>query len=440
MDLNSPACVWLRHPQPRDSGDYVHRVLLPGQALSRFLSSLELQTTHPEHARISLKADLLLIGMLADPVVLHIVKMRKERGLPTVYEISDDFRDFPPSLPGHAFYNQPSNQALIEATAGAADLLQFSSHGLQRKYAHLNAHNVVFSNQLEDVPDLPPVSAERRARPVLGWAGSVGHHDDAARLAAWLRAWLKSQPSLKARPPVFRVMAADSIVKLFKDCGLQVESRLPGSFQEYLEFLSGIDIGFAVLGKTDFSAGRSDGKFLEYASRGVLCVASRGGEYDHGIRHGETGLLFDNTPSFIQALNTVFNNPQQRARMVEAAHQHLRQHRIHALAARKRYQYYRQLLASHARDTGSESGELSGGLQSWVAPAEKLLMDASIHHGQGQLEQALGLYLQVLETCPDFYLPWHRGGLVAQAMGRQADAALFFQAATQRLEQQLARS
>jgi hypothetical protein len=432
-------CVFLSHPQSRDSGDYAHRVTLPGQAMAGHLDVVDIQTTHPDFLARCLAAGVLVVLMVADEVVLELMRERRRRGLATVYEISDDFRDFPTSLPGHAVYAQQATQATIEAAAAAADLLQFSSHGLQRKYGALNPCHVVLPNQLSVIPEWRETSPQRQQRPVLGWAGSVGHQDEARELAIWLKSWLDSRKDLHRQTPVLRVMAAGSLVQLFKQTGLQVQAVPPGSFEQYLAFLASVDIGFAVLGHTDFSAGRSDGKFLEYAAHGVLCIASQHGEYLIGIRQGETGLLFADGAGFMQCLDKAFDDAGLRGRISLAAYEHVRRERTHARAAVTRLNYYREFIPPEQRVADAEGPVQSDGgvLRVLTDPIETMLLQATLLHGRGALDQALKYYLQAIEARPDFYLPWYRGGLVAKALGSPQDAALFLTTAEQRLALQL---
>ena len=62
-------CWFLAHPQPRDSGDYRHRITLPGTALARHLEVEELQTTHPAHVARAVGAGVLVVCMVADGTV-----------------------------------------------------------------------------------------------------------------------------------------------------------------------------------------------------------------------------------------------------------------------------------------------------------------------------------------------------------------------------------
>lgn len=427
-------CTFLAHPQPRDSGDYRHRITLPGRALARSMDVVELQTTHPHWVAHCAGTDLLVACMVADPSLEAVLAERARRGLPTVYELSDDFRAFPKSLPGHAFYKVPEHQARIERLARAADLLQCSSHGLRARYGALNARCAVLPNQLSDVPPLAPVPEARRQAPVLGWAASAGHFDDARGLASALLAWCAARGLAPHDAPVLRLMAPTSIRGVFERAGLRVDWHAPAGFDTYLTFLDGLDIGFAPLGDSAFADGRSDGKFLEYASRGVVCIASARGEYLHGIRAGETGLLYAGHEGFVRALSQAMDDLPARLAMRAAAHAQVVRERTHEAAAAGRFALYRWLLESAGRPAAPRVSTL----RALVDPDEAALSEATLHHGQGRLDAALTGYLDVLGRHPDFHLPWERGALIAQALGAAADAAHFEAMAEQALERALA--
>jgi hypothetical protein len=441
-----PVVVFLSHPQGRDSGDYSHRVTQPGEALAAHLRVVDIQTSHPDAVGIALKADLLVVTMVADPVVASLISLRKQAGRPTAYEISDDFADFPPNLPANAFYAQPQIRALIAGMARDADLLQCSSHGLLRKYADLNAHHAVFPNQLAELAELPERRRIAPDHPVLGWSGSAGHLDDARRLAEILRAWWRhrgKQPHDGG--PSIRIMSSPLIRSVFESAGCLVDYRPSGGFKDYLDFLDGIDIGFAVIGDTDFSAGRSDGKFLELASRGVVCVASDAGEYPISLRHGRTGLLFADEAGFIAALDALFDNPTLLAQIRSTAHAWVRTERTHERGALERLRHYLPLLqgrtghgATHATSIDDHAGQSPGtGLIVMTDASEAAFLAAIGLHNAGQLEAALTGYLQIIEQRPDFYLPWQRCADIARALGSQTDARSFEQTAIQRLELQV---
>ena len=430
----TPTCLILSHPQERDSGDFLHRVRLPGQALASHMDVAEMQTSHPDFLRVALRAPLLVIKMIADPVLRELIASRTQRGLPTVYEISDDFRDFPTHLPLHRFYAQPATQRLIESLASAAGLLQFSSHGLQQRYAALNAYTHVAMNQLESVPELPPLSPPRLLSPVIGWAGSVGHRDDARELAQHLKAWLAARPAGSAALVPLRIMAAQSLQAVFREAGLNCEFVEPGSFDEYLAFLRSIDIGLASVAPTDFARGRSDGKYLEYASQGVVCVASAIGEYARTIRPGDNGFLFADLQQFCAVLDALVDQPALRQAVREQTHAQVSGQRLHRVAVRDKLAVYRKTLPGPWQTMLRENPQ--GSLVSLVDECEAEWMRATRLHGQGQLGPALSIYLDLLPKRPGFHELWQRSALIATAMGACEDAQVFRQTGESVLQRQ----
>lgn len=429
-------CTFLAHPQPRDGGDYRHRIVLPGTALARHLSVAELQTTHPDHVRRAVDAALLVVCMVADDAIEAIVEERRHRGRPTVYELSDDFRDFPDALPLAAFYRDPAVQARIERLAASADLLQCSSHALLRRYGALNPNGVVLPNQLDALPPLEAAHPRTCREAVLGWAGSLGHLDDARELAARLLDWCAVRGLAPQARPTIRLMAPAAIRQVFESAGLRTDWQAPGSFDRYLAFLAGLDIGFATIDDRAFSIGRSDGKFLEYASRGVVCIASARGEYLHGVRDRVTGLLYRDRDGFVAALDAVWDDVDARARIRAAAYAHLRSERTHEVAAHRRAALYRALLAR----AGLQAPPGEGRLLRIEDPSEATLTQATLAHAQGRLDEALAGYLEVSRRHPAFHLPWARAAMIARAIGAGSDAQCFAAIAADALRAALAAS
>lgn len=72
-----------------------------------------------------------------------------------------------------------------------------------------------------------------------------------------------------------------------------------GTILSLLSWLRGIfatmDFAVAPLVDTAFNRAKSDLIFLEYAAAKLPCVASNIGPYSETVKHGETGLLAQNT-------------------------------------------------------------------------------------------------------------------------------------------------
>jgi len=418
-------CVFLCHPQPRDTGDYLHRTLWPGEALGRHMRTVAVQTSHPEALRMAQESRVLVIKMIADEVMLDLVRWRNARGRVTVYEISDDFEAFPPHVPSHAFYASPEVQALIRQLAGEASAVQFSSPALAKKYAALNRRNATFLNQCRDLPALPP--RNESARPlVIGWAGSSGHQDEVAQLIEWLKAWRARHPR---QDIVLAVMANPEISTLFTQAGLAPRLTPVGTMADYLDFISGLDVGLAVLGEDDFSLGRSDGKFLEYASRGVVAVCSDRGSYHATVEDGVTGLLFGDREQFCTALDRALES-ETWSRLRRNAYEYLRRERTHEADALNRFEFYRSLCS----DSDGSWTQQAQGFVDAVDPLEAPLYDAMAKHAAGELQAAMQGYMAAMEGSPGFYLPWLQLAQLMRQLGSSSDAELCEQTARELLQ------
>lgn len=403
-------CLFYSHPQPRDSGDYLHRVVWPGRALAHYMPVDAIQSSHPDQQQRLCSADIVVITMVADPGLLAIIDYRRRQGLCTLYEISDDFCAFPATLPMHGFYSQASVQETIKQLASACDAIQFSSVALQQKYCNLNPHHTVLMNQCEQ---LPPLGTPTHPRPVLGWSGSIGHLQDGLQLARILKHWARRNEVDIA------IMAAAQIQQCFLDAGLNIRPIPTGSMNDYLGFLDTLDIGIASIEDNDFNRARSDGKFLEYASHGVVAICSDIDTYRHSVIHGQTGFLFSDETTLLTTLNTLLDEPALRQKIRRQAYKHIANQRTHRSNALTRYQFYLECAGSEPPPPASATSVHE--YHELVHPIEARLLQALNLHQQGALHQALAIYTEVIQSAPAFHLIWQRLGQLLIAMGNEAD-------------------
>jgi len=364
---------------------------------------------------------MLIINMVVNANLLALIHARNKLGRVTVYEISDDFEAFPKHLPSHAFYANPDTRKLICDLASASTAVQFSSSHLQKKYGRLNKRHTVFINQCSDIPPLSPI---RKGRVRVGWAGSIGHYHDAARLANALAHW----DNLKKVRLV--IMAAGSLIGVFRERGLDITVYPPGGMQDYLNFLNEIDVGIGMIGADDFSCGRSDGKFIEYASHGVIAVCSCLGAYAENIRHGQTGFLYehDRSESLLSTLDQVVSDLKLRKRVRQQAHDYLSAERTHKHASKDRLEFYSSLFQVHPESSIRTSSLIprKTGCNEMIHPIEADFLNAMFLHRQGLLDQAVKIYISLLQRKPGFYLIWElmHDIFVPLGMSEQAEFCL----------------
>ena len=100
-----------------------------------------------------------------------------------------------------------------------------------------------------------------------------------------------------------------------------IDSKKFGSLDSYLKFLEGIDIGLAPLLPTGYNRGRSDVKFLEYASRGVAGIYADLEPYLASVFHGESGLFYRKPGELIEQLELLRTNRDLRLKLRKAGYE-----------------------------------------------------------------------------------------------------------------------
>lgn len=325
-------------PQTPDSGDFIYRVRGPGAALGALpgARAFSLTTACTDRERIMREADVLVIQMLGDPDILPVITERKRRRRLTVFEVSDNFLAFQKHNPAAAFYDDPAARALLLQYLSLCHGAQFSTSELSKRFSKFNGNSAVFINRAQSVawpqrPDAPLT---------IGWGGSSGHYEDVRALAPAFAAWLKRNPDAR-----LAVMSDARIAALF-DAVPQNRKRIesPGSLEKYYSFVETLHIGLAPLADHEFNQCRSDVKFLEYASRGVVPVCADVATYSGTLKHGETGFLFSNMDEMIATLDRLSGDGELRGRVARAAFEYARDERAPADDARARLDFYLNLI------------------------------------------------------------------------------------------------
>lgn len=408
--------TFLSHPQPRDCGDYRHRTLWPAEALGSRTPTIAVQTTHPDVLTALARTRLLVVGMVVDPDVRAMVEYRRSAGLPTVYEISDDFKAFSTVTSMGLYYAQPHVQSFIEEMARLCDAVQFSSPVLARKYAGLGGRRAVFMNHAWELPDLREFCPSARCR--IGWTGSAGHIEDARDLGRMLAKARQTDPEL-FDSFTLAVMTTRQNADAIRSAGVAVDHTPSGSFSAYMRFIQSLDAGLAHLTDEDFAQGRSDGKYIEYATAGVPALCHRSGTYAHTIRHGENGLLYLDADELREGLSLLVRNPERRRALRESAHEDIRHQRNHLVAASQRYDFYRSLVedgasSSHAPTRSPYARE---GFHHMIHPIEEELVATMEEHKLRPSGKTIQRYHQLSQRAPESWKVWERFLALYEACG-----------------------
>jgi glycosyltransferase involved in cell wall biosynthesis len=294
-------------------GHAEYRVHGPGRGMAR-QDGVTVVDCDPLHRHLPLLLD------LADVVIFHgfdpdyppIARRRRESGLLTVAEASDLYTDVHPWSGYSVAWLDRGTRDQFHYLLGQVDLVQTSTGPLAEVWAKTARAVAVFPNGLESVPPL----ADPPDRPLtVGWAGSSTHLADWFSVAPHLQRWVAARSG--TRLAVMTDPRGVDFVSLPPD---RFIFRPPGTFTEYCDFLNGVDIGVVPLLPTPFNRGRTDVKFLEFASCGVVGVFADSAPYLDSIRSGETGFLFATGEELTSHLSQLADDAELRSRVRSAAY------------------------------------------------------------------------------------------------------------------------
>lgn len=239
----------------------------------------------PDFASAALSSDLLVVHMLPGPAVEATIRLRRDNGLPTVFEISDNFLDLGEWLPKSSPLRNPLVRQSILFHAWLCDALQVYAAALKHLFGAVNKKVVVLDPY---VPISGTRRNSRRSGPfVFGWAGTTSHELDLLRIAPPVVEFCKLHPDA-----IFAFMGnQDLFARLFGAIdSRQVRVRPFSSHDEYLSFLATWEVGLVPLVASPFNNARTDSKFGTYAACGIAAILER-----HPVHepHAERALLFD---------------------------------------------------------------------------------------------------------------------------------------------------
>lgn len=336
-----------------EDGDAEYRMHAPSRMLGS-LPGVSVADCHFAYRRsrdLAMDADIVVVQFHNDWDVLSLVAERRRRGRPTVFEANDYFFDLQPWSPLRQWWADRTVQELYSRLLWSADGVQTSSAELAAQWRRRGARDVaVFANQLVAVEPLPePVS-----RPfTIGWAGSPGHFADWWAVAPAVQRWLA------AHPDTHLAVMCNGLARDFLPLPPERYHFTEfGTLPEYLAFLRRLDVGLAPLLPTDYNRGRSDVKFLEYASAGVVGVYSDLAPYRDSVLDGHTGLLCRTTDDLMGALDRLHADTEQRLQIRANAHEWVTRNRLLADHIGERVQWYESLLEEARRRTrrGTDRG------------------------------------------------------------------------------------
>ena len=319
-------------------GDAHYRIHAPARFMG-LMDGVVCVDVHFHHHLLPMlvqKADVLVLQFFLDWDLIPLLGMRKQLGKVTIFEANDFFFDLQPWNPIAKSWQDREIQELYTQLLRLADGVQTSTAYLAEKWRSMGAGRVeFFPNQLVHLQPLPEI-AERPF--TVGWAGSPGHLADIYHVAPYLQNWLNAHPDAH-----LAIMTHELAREFFHLDPSRFHFKPFGSIESYLDFLGAIDVGIAPLLPTQYNKGRSDVKFLEYASCGVAGIYQNLEPYRTMVKDGDTGLLFNTPEELINQLDRLYQDTQLRAYIRDQAYAFARKQRKIEDHIGRRVEWYKSL-------------------------------------------------------------------------------------------------
>jgi hypothetical protein len=310
----SPRRLLLLHPTRMDGEN--HGVYIQHVASMQWLLTADhgwdvvaMDALHPALSDVALTSDVVVVHMLGGREIESLIHLRRERGLKTLFEFADNFLDLGEWVPQKHTLRNPLVRQQILYHASISDGIQVYSDGLAELFRHVHRNVVTLD---------PYVPLARRTRDdrafVLGWGGTTSHAGDLSRIAPVIVEFCRRHPDA-----TFAYMGdAALFTQFFSELpAAQARMRKFGPYEEYLDFVSSLDVGIAPLGASAFNACRTDTKFATYAARGVAAVLEDSDVYRV---HADRAMLFASAAELDAALETLYADPVRRTLLADRAY------------------------------------------------------------------------------------------------------------------------
>ena len=158
---------------PNSSFDLNYRAIWPAETLNSFMILLAAEDSERSFELGEISSVLFLHNPL-NTEYLSVLKRRRQRGLATIVEYSDNFLSLPQWNPARPTYGSMKGRGLFKIFSQEADLVTTTSEGF-KEFLKLNLgiEAKILRNQLPSKP--PPITEKTRE---ICWGGSTGHIGD----------------------------------------------------------------------------------------------------------------------------------------------------------------------------------------------------------------------------------------------------------------------
>lgn len=269
------------------------------------------------------KPDIMVFCRYSGPHADVLVEYARRSSIPTVFHLDDDLLNIPPEIGLRKWqaHNHPTRLASVRHLLNHVNLVYTSTGPLGERLRTLGCDTALRSGSIYCSGTVLNLAECRPVRRV-GYMGFDHAHDFSLVVPALVR-YLERHPEVE-----FELFG--SIPKPPELDRFGARCRTVPPVREYAKFLERFasfnwDIGICPLADTPFNAVKANTKWVEYTSVGAAVIATRGTIYDGCIADG-CGVLAGSEEEWLNALDRLTANPDERFDMVVRAQRRLEQH------------------------------------------------------------------------------------------------------------------
>jgi hypothetical protein len=208
---------------------------------------------------------------------------------------------------------------------------QTSTPELAALFGRYNPNVEIFANSVFDLPPFP----QRPWTPKIFY-GALARGDFPSAMARSL------EPTLKAFPDAaFEIVGDRGVFDALPTANKRFHPLMP--YEAYLDVMAGCSILLTPL-EGDHYETKSDTKFLDAASRGLVTIASPTA-YGATVRHGDNGLIAQGLADWAPLLSAALGDPQASAAMAHRAWSYVRDERMFSHQIARRRDWYAGMMA-----------------------------------------------------------------------------------------------
>lgn len=292
----------------------------------------------PGFAQTALGSDLAVLQMLGAAEAEAVIRLRRQHGRPTVFEVTDNPVGVGGWLPSAHIAHSPLARQAIVYHAHLSDALQMLVPALAQLFAAVNPTRIVLSPYVP-IPAEPPRKPEGL---VVGWSGSRSHRESLAAAAPAVIEFCRRHADVTFAFMGHRGMFDELFGAIAPDqVWVEPFSRQP----EHLRFISRLHVGIAPMAPSPFNATRSDTRVCIYAGSGVVPVLEDAPAHRP---HSDHARLYQTTTELLDALEELHTDRGRLDALARRAREWAVRERSAPVLARQRDDAYRSLLAAAA--------------------------------------------------------------------------------------------